>query len=513
MSVGVRHLTVLGEFKPFGLVAEALDGKPSDNVSDKYEYFLFDPEITRQRDEADGFDTSASSSDRGDHELFIRENRSGLYYSNVAQMHANSILVARTTIYDVMDAHQRIIWTTGSRVYKRFTLHSSVIMATYMEEKGRLNIMKEFGEQTIWTSHLIPLMASYDEGKMQHSVWVVEVVSSDLEVATSKLFDRVPAEVLPKQFSFRRIWQGKGAQTAASKVFMATDNDAAPIICLFIQEQKKLLSVRLQSLELNNEILFDIKPDMSWSISAIAAAPVIVTRPGVKVGLLPFGDIIALTAENTLLLYSGKQCLCRYMLPPFLKPLEIAPALQDLKIVGLADAVEGRVNVIANNGEIFRCTLRRTPSSSLANDCITAMAEGLTPSFYNHFVIRLWGDGDSAYLADADSSVDSEWESFRSVILQMCGKSRHSTDRVSDSLSRSSWEFLVNSNFHKNYSKSNFIIGISPRTPVMGSDSPKLYADGGQNTEKSFYFELLTETLDSLHAVYENLKLNILRKR
>ncbi|KAK2985961.1 hypothetical protein RJ640_028279 [Escallonia rubra] len=348
---------------------------------------------------------------------------------------------------------------------------------------------------------------------MQHSVWVVEVVSSDLEVATSKLFDRVPAEVLPKQFSFRRIWQGKGAQTAASKVFMATDNDAAPIICLFIQEQKKLLSVRLQSLELNNEILFDIKPDMSWSISAIAAAPVIVTRPGVKVGLLPFGDIIALTAENTLLLYSGKQCLCRYMLPPFLKPLEIAPALQDLKIVGLADAVEGRVNVIANNGEIFRCTLRRTPSSSLANDCITAMAEGLTPSFYNHFVIRLWGDGDSAYLADADSSVDSEWESFRSVILQMCGKSRHSTDRVSDSLSRSSWEFLVNSNFHKNYSKSNFIIGISPRTPVMGSDSPKLYADGGQNTEKSFYFELLTETLDSLHAVYENLKLNILRKR
>ncbi|KAK3042882.1 hypothetical protein RJ639_001155 [Escallonia herrerae] len=638
MSVGVRHLTVLGEFKPFGLVAEALDGKSSDNVSDKYDYFLFDPEITRQRDEADGFDASASSSDRGDHELFIRGNR--------------------------------IIWTAGSRVYKRFTLHSPVIMAcwcrmgdsseallcilqsdsltiynttgetvsiylhrpitsiwplpfglllqqatetssptyvpfssssplisardlprqrrdigyspqlnftspnafdyimkeespstsshlvlkdlleepqaciivttsdlifaTYMEEKGRLNIMKEFGEQTIWTSHLIPLMASYDEGKMQHSVWVVEVISSDLEVANSKLFDRVPAEVLPKQFSFRRIWQGKGAQTAASKVFMATDNDAAPIICLFIQEQKKLLSVRLQSLELNNEILFDIKPDMSWSISAIAAAPVIVTRPGVKVGLLPFGDIIALTAENTLLLYllqedamglkvptwifvlvSGKQCLCRYMLPPFLKSLEIAPALQDLKIVGLADAVEGRINVIANNGEIFRCTLRRTPSSSLANDCITAMAEGLMPSFYSHFVTLLWGDGDSAYLADADSSVDSEWESFCSVILQMCGKSRHSTDKVSDCLSRSSWEFLVSSNFHKNYSRSNFITGISPRTPVdlLGSDSPKLYADGGQNTEKSFYFELLTETLDSLHAVYENLKLNILRKR
>ena len=60
---------------------------------------------------------------------------------------------------------------------------------------------------------------------------------------------------------------------------MATDDDAAPLICFLLQEQKKLLSVRLQSVEINNEIVFDIKPDMSWSILAVAAAPVIVTRP------------------------------------------------------------------------------------------------------------------------------------------------------------------------------------------------------------------------------------------
>lgn len=63
------------------------------------------------------------------------------------------------------------------------------------------------------------------------------------------------------------------------QVFLATDDDAAPIICLLLQEQKKLLALRLQSVEINNEILFDIKPDMSWSIPAVAAAPVIVTRP------------------------------------------------------------------------------------------------------------------------------------------------------------------------------------------------------------------------------------------
>ncbi|XAR71917.1 hypothetical protein NMG60_11018371 [Bertholletia excelsa] len=307
MSLGVRHLTVLGEFKPFGLIAEALDGKPSENVDDKYDYFLFDPEHARQRDEAEDSE-AASSTNRGDHELFIRRNR--------------------------------IIWTTGSRVYKRFSLPSQVIMAcwsrlgnmseallcvlqtdsltvyntsgevvsvplprtitsiwplpfglllqqaaegssstyapfssfspslssrdvlrlkrevgyspqcnfttldhptgilgsslssllvlrdpleepqsTYIEERGKLNIMKEFDERTIWTSDRVSLMASYNKGKMQHSLWVAEAVGSNLEAANSKLSDVVPVGVLPKQFSFRRIWQGKGAQTAASKVF------------------------------------------------------------------------------------------------------------------------------------------------------------------------------------------------------------------------------------------------------------------------------------------------------
>ena len=60
---------------------------------------------------------------------------------------------------------------------------------------------------------------------------------------------------------------------------MATDDDAAPVVCFLHQEQRKLLSVRLQCIEINNEIVFDVKPDMSWSITAIAASPVIVTRP------------------------------------------------------------------------------------------------------------------------------------------------------------------------------------------------------------------------------------------
>lgn len=117
--------------------------------------------------------------------------------------------------------------------------------------------MRDFDERTIWTSERIPLMASYNKGfafsfcvintfflffffkygvrvcsiciiylclcdygavKMQHSVWVAEVINSSLEVENASLSATVPAGVFPKRFCFRRIWQGKGAHTAASTV-------------------------------------------------------------------------------------------------------------------------------------------------------------------------------------------------------------------------------------------------------------------------------------------------------
>ncbi|GMN41281.1 hypothetical protein TIFTF001_010497 [Ficus carica] len=394
---------------------------------------------------------------------------------------------------------------------------------TYIEERGKYNIMKEFDETTIWTSDQIPVMASYNKGKMQHSVWVVDVISSNLEVENANILDLIPSGVVPIQFSFRRIWQGKGVQTAACKVFLATDDDSAPIICFLHQDQRKLLSVRLQSVEIDNEILFDIKPDMSWSIPAIAAAPVIVTRPRVRVGLLPYSDIIVLAPENALLLYSGKQCLCRYVLPSSLSKdrlshnldfPERASVSHDLKIIGVADAIEGRINIVVNSGQIFRCALRRRPSSSLANDCISAMAKGLSSNFYSHFLSLLWKDGDSAYLSEADNGVNLEWDSFCSIILQMC-RSSTSTQKHSNPTAHSSWEFLINSKFHKNFCKHNRVTGVSS---VISLDMQKLDSFESnlktvEKIEKSFYSELMMESLDCLHAVYESLKLDTLRKR
>ncbi|KAJ4980944.1 hypothetical protein NE237_031781 [Protea cynaroides] len=617
MSIKVRHLTVLGEFKPFGLIAEALDGKPVANVTDKYDYFLFNPQITRERYDTSDHDSSETAScDRSDYELFIRGNR--------------------------------IIWSAGSRVQKRYTLPSSVIMvcwcrlgalseaflcvlqidtltiyntsgeevcvplphsitsiwplpfglllqqstdgnclshvsfpsssptlnarelfrpkkeigyspqnainapnsfdnivkgdattlsshlilkdpleepqATFVEERGKLTTMKDFEEITIWTSDTIPLMASYNKGKMQHSVWLVEVANSNPEATGTSLSDVVPSGVLPKQFSFRRIWQGKGAQSAASKVFLATDDDGVPVICFLLQEQKGLLSVRLQTVEMSNEILFDIKPDISWSIPAISAAPVIVTHPRVKAGLLPFADIIVLASENNLILYSGKQCLCRYSLPSGLvkgvmphsgKSSESAVS-HDLRITGLADAVDGRINVIVNCGQMFRCALRRSPSSSLANDCITAMAEGLRSNFYDHFLGLLWRDGESAYLSEADACVDAEWESFSCIIMCMCQKySRVILKKPSDPQPQSAWEFLVTSKFHQAYDKCTYITASSHATArdFWDFDCSTAQVEVKQSSGSSFLVHFLMETLDCLHALYENLKLNNLRKR
>lgn len=75
MSVGVRHLAVLGEFKPFGLIAETLDGKPPDNIPDKYDFFLFDPELVRNRGEADRNVGGSHTEPSCDHEVFVRGNR------------------------------------------------------------------------------------------------------------------------------------------------------------------------------------------------------------------------------------------------------------------------------------------------------------------------------------------------------------------------------------------------------------------------------------------------------
>ncbi|KAK9168101.1 hypothetical protein Syun_000241 [Stephania yunnanensis] len=585
MPVGARDLTVLGEFKPFGLVVEALDGKPCDDVPTSYEYFLFNRQITRERDQALDEESSTSASlDGSDHELFIRGNRArssqilrafcccddddkpfdvfscirfsqdnlerriasfekihytissevvciplhhpiasiwpipsglllqkaalGSYPARATSLTSNLLLNERDLFRSKRELgysqqHSLIAYGPQHSSNSFNSSHHSVKgdaaklsshlilkdpleepQATFVEERGQLYTMKDFDERTIWTSGSVPLMASYNEGKMQHSLWLIENANTNIEVANGSPLEVLPAEILSKRFSFRRIWQGKVAHSAARKVFLATDDDGVLILCFLLQETKGLLSVRLQTIDINNETLFDIKPDVSWNIPAIAAAPVMVTRPSVSV--LP-----------SVKLQSGKQCLCQYQLPSTVARVPASFGMtsdsavaNNLRITGIADAVNARINVIVNSGQIFRCALRRNPCSSLTNDCITALFEGLDSTFYNHFLGLYWGENDGSYLTSANSSVDLEWEAFSDIIMQLCGKSAGLVRSAVDLIPSSSWD----------------ILGLGDL------NLSKTKKDDVQMPCKSFYVQLLIEVLELLHALYENLKLDNLRK-
>jgi len=164
--------------------------------------------------------------------------------------------------------------------------------------------------------------------------------------------------------------------------------------------------------------------------------------------------------------------------------------------------------------QMLRCALQRSPSCSLANDCITAMAEGLSSTFYNYFLQLLWGYCDSTYLPNADPSVDSEWDLFKCVITQLFTKRTSALHQ--DSLSsQSSWNFLVNSEFHKSYSDRNFFGVISTEGLVVRPETHpvSLSREDVHSLQGFSSSECLIQCLDSLHAVYENLKLMNLRRR
>jgi len=87
--------------------------------------------------------------------------------------------------------------------------------ATYFEEKEKLTMMKDFDEKTIWTSDTIPLMASYHKGKFQHSVWQIDGANYQ-EAMNENTMLPVSCDISSHKCTFRKIWQGKCPQSAAS---------------------------------------------------------------------------------------------------------------------------------------------------------------------------------------------------------------------------------------------------------------------------------------------------------
>lgn len=158
---------------------------------------------------------------------------------------------------------------------------------------------------------------------------------------------------------------------------------------------------------------------------------------------------------------------------------------------------------------MFRCAIRQGPPSSLLDDCVSAMAEGMRPSYYNYFLALLWGTGDPVHPSRAGSS---EWNCFSSILLKICHRGG-ATAGESETLYHTSWDFLVNSQFHQNYHMPISLNVISPSGAQNGLGCSMLNLEAEPATDIAFHRELMMDSLDSLHAVYESLKMDNLRKQ
>lgn len=140
------------------------------------------------------------------------------------------------------------------------------------------------------------------------------------------------------------------------------------------------------------------------------------------------------------------------------------------------------------------------------------MSEGLGSPLLDHFNLLLWGSTGSSYLSNVHCHVDSEWDCFSAAIMKIrngCACSAPSDTSLSP---ESSWNYLTRSKFNFQYSKHLSFTGVS--LPISKSaDFTDFNLADIQRKEELFYPQLLREALECLHSVYENLKLNNLRKR
>jgi anaphase-promoting complex subunit 1 len=74
---------------------------------------------------------------------------------------------------------------------------------------------------------------------------------------------------------------------------------------------------------------------------------------------------------------------------------------------------------------------------------------------------------------------------------------------------------LINSKYHAQYCKQSSILGTSflPMSYSTNSTAFHSFLQDEHSSDAAFYIRFMKETLDTLHALYENLKLNVLRKQ
>ncbi|KAH7290973.1 hypothetical protein KP509_30G071400 [Ceratopteris richardii] len=376
------------------------------------------------------------------------------------------------------------------------------------EENGSMYSLADANEQIIWTNGDVHYVVTYHKGTSKHSIWRLIHLHSeeDFTLNGAKVVQLYPLEHT-NNFSMRRVWQDESARRVAEQVLLAT-GDSMPILCFLMKESQELVAFSLCSNEESN-----CNTVTTWTIHAVAAVPVVATRPWLRQSGKQF-DLITLSADGNLFLYRGKHQLCQLKFPwSTLNMME--QQTNDRKkecIVALGDPVQGRLNVITSSGQVYRCSMNHHPASALVASCMMALEEGLESSLHLKLLSSLWshsclqeknisewGDG-------LGVDVDVEWVFFVDLLTKWCRGS--SVPQEKQPMPSSSWEFLLRSNIHSK-NKGAFARLTAPLLRYEEVHE----AEAHQGYDHIQYKDILTQILIILHAVYEDYKLNTLHWR
>lgn len=166
--------------------------------------------------------------------------------------------------------------------------------------------------------------------------------------------------------------------------------------------------------------------------------------------------------------------------------------------------------------QVLRCALRPAPVSMITEDCISALAEGLSPMLFKHFRKSLWSHECSTPLSSLDFKFDAEWETFSSLIMGWIRNMNSAYLKQEEVKINSGWEFLLCSKMHKNYLKAPCFSGLSlppALQPSTHSTQTELVSTAVPTEDPSYHKQILMEMLDILHAIYEDYKLDILHSQ
>ncbi|KAL2629518.1 hypothetical protein R1flu_014204 [Riccia fluitans] len=416
--------------------------------------------------------------------------------------------------------------------------------AVQISDNGKFRPLTDMEEHIMWSDSKVPYLVSFHSERKQHSIWEIKAVppaSQDLSLSREELFSQIRTWEECGTFALQRVWLEKPGQMQADQVFMASDEDGVPIVCLVVRQHERLTAFRLLRSEISEEFSPKTHLDVAWTLNAVAAVPIIALHPRKKENR--HYDVLVLTSDGELGLYTGSHHMCNFSLSkrttetalegsvrrlPKVTPLVPASSAEgaedDVEILSIQDAVSDRVNLLTISGKTYRCALNLPFSSAVTALCLSAFAESLRPALnrylLKHFLERDFSATEALYLPTPKSIPDVDWAAFFDLIMEIIRDmpiSREPPLPAPTKEANSSWEFLLESGMHKNNLLSRRYVALSLfQQPIVQKPLPHpapRSVDEKETDEMPVYVSVMMEILEVLHAVYEDCKLDTLRWR